>query len=485
MARPWDRLPPKDQARLQAALLHDLLTRYVYPFSPFYRRLFDQRGIKPGGIKRLRDLERVPMVSRWDFAATEEDRWRPFRAMLRPDERSLKRWAHRRTLRRVALEKLLRGDLAAERLLAEEFKPVHLHVPDRAGPVMGYTMRDLSALSQAGARSLVVMGADRSDVLVSTLPYGPTLPFWHVHYAAQGGGLASLHLGAGESVRPARAAHWMHRAAASILASQPGYAEGLLRGAPPETFARLRVLALWGQGGMQGARERFTARLRAGGAPDAYVVSMLGIPEARVAWAECPPPANRPEASHGYHTYPDLEYLQVIDPSSGKVQDEERGGELVYTSLDWRGSVLIRYRTGVMAKRGITTKPCPGCGRTVPRILPELSFTDWLVRTVGSQGEVRVDLAEVLPVLWEARGVPLWQIEVARGAGPDRTDLVTAYLGGASERDVPTIETALRPFGVRARSVPLQDLGRRMGMGTERLEERVVIRHEPSAPPPP
>ncbi|HEX6207711.1 MAG TPA: hypothetical protein VF058_05055 [Actinomycetota bacterium] len=482
MARPWDRLSPRDQARLQSHLLRELLTRYVYPFSPFYRRLLDQRGIKPGDVKRLRDIERLPMVSRWDFAATEEDGWRPFRAMLRPDERSLKRWAHRRTLRRIATEKLLRGDLAAERVLAEEFKPIHLHLPERAGPVMGYTMRDLSGLSQAGARSLAVMGADRSDVLVSTLPSGPTLPFWHVHYAAQGAGVAALHLGAGESVRPARAAHWMHRAGATVLVSQPGYAEGLLRGAPPETFERLRVLALWSQGGMQGARERFTSRLRAGGAPDAYVVSLLGIPEARVAWAECPPSADRPGVSHGFHTYPDLEYLEVVDPSTGKLQDEERGGEIVYTSLDWRGSALLRYRTGVVARRGITTKPCPGCGRTVPRILPEISYTDWLVRTTGSQGEVRLDLAEVLPVLWEARGVPLWQVEIARGAGPGRADLVTAYLGGAGERDAEQVERALGPFGVRSRPVPLQDLGRRMGMGTERPEERVVVRS--SAPPP-
>lgn len=444
MARPWDRLSPRERARLQGHLLRELLTRSVYPFSPFYRRLLDQRGIDPSSIRRLSDLQRLPMVSRWDFAATEEDAWRPFRAMLRPDEGS-----------------------------PEEFKPVHLHLPERAGPMIGYTMRDLSGLSRAGARSLAVMGADRSDVLVSTLPWGPALPFWHVHHAAQGGGLTALHLGAGETVRPAVAAHWMHRTGATVLVSQPGYAEGLLRGAPPETFERLRVLALWGHG-VEGARERFVARLRAAGASEAYVVSMLGIPEARVAWAECPPPAEG--ASHGYHTYPDLEYLEVVDPATGKLQDEQRGGELVYTSLDWRGSVLLRYRTGVVARRGITTSPCPGCGRTVPRILPEISSTDWLVRTRGPEGASRVDLAEALPSLWGARGVPLWQVEVVRGAGPDRRDLVTAYLGGPAARDAEEVERALRPFGMRTRAVPLRELGRRMGMGTERSEERVVVR---------
>ena len=41
-------------------------------------------------------------------------------------------------------------------------------------------------------------------------------------------------------VRPAQAALWMERLGASILVSQPGYAEGLLRGAPPATLSTLR-----------------------------------------------------------------------------------------------------------------------------------------------------------------------------------------------------------------------------------------------------
>ena len=475
MPRPWDRLSPRDQVRLQESLLRSLVRDYLYPFSPFYRRLFDEQGIKPKSIRRLQDLEALPIVQRTDFEPTAADAWRPFRAMLRPDEESLSRWAHRDVLRRVARERLFHGDLAAERLLAEEFKPVHLHVPE-VGPVVGYTMRDLSGLSQAGARSLAVLGAGRTDVLVSALPYGPNLPFWHTHYAAQGSGMAAMHLGAGETVRPAQTAYWMAQTGTTVLVANPAYAEGLLRGAEPAAFARLRVLALWATGGMQGARERFTTRLRTSGAPDAMVSTLFGIPEARVAWAECPTPPGNPEASNGYHTYPDLEYLEVVDPATGQLVDEGQPGELIYTSLDWRGSVLLRYRTGVALRRGLVYDPCPGCGRTVPRILPDVSFLDWHARVVGSRGEVRVDLADVLPVLWGAPAVPLWQVEVLRGAGPGGTDLAYAHLGGALREDAEFLQKQLAPYGVRVRLVPLKELGRRMGLGTERPEQRVVIR---------
>ena len=483
MARAWDRLDPRDYVRIQEALLVDLVHRFLYPFSPFYRRLFEERGIRPRHIRRLRDIEKLPLVSAEDFEPSPQDAWRPFRALLRPDERSLKRSAHRSLLRRVALEKLLRGEESAERVLAEEFKPVHLHLLNEGGPVVGYTIRDLSALAQAGARAMAVMGLRRSDVVFSALPFGPDLPFWHLYYGALGAGMSAFHVGAGEVVRPAEVASWMERSRASVLFAQPGYAEGLLRGAPPASFARLRTLGLWAPSDMAGARERYTVRLRSAGATDARVSVLLGIPEVRAGWAECPAPGGDPGTSFGYHTYPDLELLEVVD-AEGNSLDENEPGELVYTSLDWRGSALLRYRTGIVARRGITWERCPGCRRTVPRIAPDLSRVAWRARVRGARGPVEIDVADVLPALWRATGVPLWQVEILRGAGPDRTDVVVANLGGALARDVDDLGRALGPLGVRCRAVPFAELRQRMGVGRERPESRVVVREGSAVPRP-
>jgi phenylacetate-coenzyme A ligase PaaK-like adenylate-forming protein len=484
VARPWDRLDPREYLRLQEALFRDVVRRFIYPFSPFYRRLFDDNGIKPRHIRGLGDLERIPFSSAKDFTSVPEDDWRPFRALLRPDEHSLKRSAHRRLLRQVAREKLMRGDDAAERLVAEEFKPVHLHLPDGDGPLAGYTMRDLSALAQAGARAMAVAGARRSDVMVSTMPLGPSLPFWHGYYAGIGSGMSSVHLGGGEVVRPAETALWMERLGATVLLAQPGYAEGLLRGAPPSTLASLRLLLLWAPTEMQGARERYLLRLRTGGASEATIATLLGIPEARVAWAECPVAPDRPEVSFGYHTYPDLELLEVVD-ELGRAVDEGQPGELVYTSLDWRGSALLRYRTGIVARRGITWDRCPGCRRTVPRIAGDLSRVEWRIRVVGPRGEVTVDLADVIPILWRATGVALWQLDVAKGAGPNGTDLATAWLGGALQQDAVELQKKLVAYGVRCRLLPFAEFAKRLGVGRERSEVRVRVREAAAAPRPP
>lgn len=474
MPRPWDRLDAREYVRLQESLLVEAVRRFIYPFSPFYRRLFDEHGLKPAHIRRLRDIERIPITSSRDFERVPDDDWRPFRALLRPEDRSLRRWGQRSLLRRLAKEKLLRGDDAAERVLAEEFKPVHLHVP-QGGPLVGYTIRDLSAMAQAGARAMAVLGTRRSDAVVSTVPFGPDLAFWQTYYAALGAGMAAFHLGGGEAVRPSQAAQWMERLGVNVLLAQPAYAEGLLRGAPPATFASLRLLALWAPTAMQGARERFTVRLRAGGATEAAVATLLASREARVAWAECPPPPGQPESSTGYHTYPDLELLEVVD-EEGRSLGENEPGEILYTSLDWRGSALLRYRTGIVARRGITWDRCPTCARTVPRILPDVSRVEWQARVVGSNGEVMVDVSDVLPTLWRASNVPLWQLEIVRGGGPDGTDAINAHLGGVVEAEAEELQRSLAPYGVRCRLVSFQDLSRRMGVGLERPEVRVRVR---------
>ena len=475
MARMWDRLDPRTTVRMQEMLLRSMVRGFLYPFSPFYRALFDEHGIKPKKIKGIGDLEQIPTVSAKDFDSVPEDQWRPFRALLRPDEHSLKRSAHRRLLRQVAREKLFHGDEAAERLLAEEFKPLHMHLPDGSGPLSGYTIRDLSCLAQGAARALAVAGAKRSDVMVSTLPYGPHLPFWHGYYGAIGAGLSALHVGGGAVVRPAQAAQWMQRVSATVLLSQPGYAEGLLRGAPPSTLAKLRLLLLWAPTEMQGARERYNVRLRTGGASEARVSTLLGIPEARVAWAECPVSPDQPEVSFGYHTSPDLELLEIVD-EQGRTLGEGEPGELVYTSLDWRGSALLRFRTGVVARRGITWEPCPGCRRTVPRIEADLSRVEWRTRILGARGNVMVDIADVIPVLWRATGIALWQLDVLKGAGEKGTDIATAYLAGALPRDAEALRVSLEPYGVRTRVVDFAQFARRLGVGLERPEVRVRVR---------
>ena len=93
-----------------------------------------------------------------------------------------------------------------------------------------------------------------------------------------------------------------------------------------------------------------------------------GFTEAKLAWSECP--FNEDAGSAGYHIHPDLALVEIVDPETGEPRGEGEPGEIVFTPLDARGSVVLRYRTGDCIDGGLdATSPCPFCGRVVPRLV--------------------------------------------------------------------------------------------------------------------
>ena len=85
--------------------------------------------------------------------------------------------------------------------------------------------------------------------------------------------------------------------------------------------------------------------------------------------------------------------------------------DLVYTGWTGHGTCVLRYRTGDLCIGGVTTKPCPHCGRTVPRIASEL-------RRVSEQHALHltkvkgtlVDLSAMGSVLMQMPSVEEWQV---------------------------------------------------------------------------
>ena len=65
----------KDLREIQNNRLHDFINKQVYPFSTFYRNIFDQNKINPRQIKKVADLKRLPFTSKIDFIdATKKDK---------------------------------------------------------------------------------------------------------------------------------------------------------------------------------------------------------------------------------------------------------------------------------------------------------------------------------------------------------------------------------------------------------------------------
>jgi hypothetical protein len=155
----------------------------------------------------------------------------------------------------------------------------------------------------------------------------------------------------------------------------------------------------------------------------------------RLLWGECRESAGRT----GLHTYPDLELVQVVDPETGEAA-AGRASELVVTQLGFRGTALLRWRTGDVVQ-GIEEGACPSCGRTVPRVTGLRPAV--LVPALDLRGGARpVDVRGVSAALVGRADVVDWRVVLGRSARDD-ADEVLVHVVPADSADPAEVAVAV------------------------------------------
>jgi hypothetical protein len=197
------------------------------------------------------------------------------------------------------------------------------------------------------------------------------------------------------------------------------------------------------------------------GATGAVVVAVHVASGHRLAWAECREGAERGTPT-GYHTYPDLEIVETVDPETGADPQQDAPAELAVTQLGMRGSALLRWRTADLVAAPVRDDPCPACGRQVPRIAPDLRRAALVRRATTATGERPLDLRAVTATLAADRDVGDFRVALDGGRlaigylpGPDadadelRVDLADRTAGAAGVE--PATLVAMAPDAAPAR----------------------------------
>jgi phenylacetate-coenzyme A ligase PaaK-like adenylate-forming protein len=251
---------------------------------------------------------------------------------------------------------------------------------------------------------------------------------------------------------------------------------------------KLSKIVLGGEKAPSGMRRRLRALARELGAENVDVLPTYGFTEAKMAWTQCA--CAEPTESSGYHLSPDLGIIEVIDPKTGRQVADGEPGEVVWTPLEARGSVVLRYRTGDIVSGGIVYGECPHCGRNMPRLMGEISRTSEIreMRLEKLKGTL-VDFNRLEHVLDDCEEVATWQLEI-RKTHDDPLELDELILhaqkaDGTSEEVVRAIldehfaaETETHPNRILFHSG--EELRRMQGVGTLLKEQRVVD-HRPHA----
>ncbi len=476
----WDHLPVEEQRKIQNEKLHRYLTEVVGPFSPYYRKLFAEHGVDPAGIKTVGDLRHIPFTSKADLLSTPEqpEKFREF--VITPDISVLK---HRP---RIITEAIFRGKRAVERRFEREYRPIFLTATTgRTSDPLSfvYTDYDMRNLREAGARLIQTFGSTTKTRGVNMFPYAPHLAFWQVVFAALEFGLLLVSTGGGKVMGTEGNISVIDKLKPDALIGIPTFVYHVIRQAHEQgrRWPQVKHVILGGEKSPQGMRRKIVALLQDMGAGEVRVCSTYGFTEARMAWGECPPP---PGQWSGYHLFTDLGVFEVIDPKTGAVKGEGQPGELVYTPLDARGTVVVRYRTGDYVDGGITWEPCPHCGRTVPRIVGSIgrqSSTKEL--QLGKIKGTLVNFDILQHILDDTPEVGEWQIEICKANNDpldvDELILHMALADGAELESVKQkvrsrFQTEVELTPNRIEIHPLDEMLQRIKLETSLKELRVL-----------
>ena len=354
-------LPREAIEALQLERLRNLAEQ-VYGAVPFYREKFSESGCKPGDIRSLSDLSRLPFTTKNDLRDTY-----PFGLFATPMERVVRIHASSGTTG----------------------KPV----------VAGYTRRDLESWAELMARTFSCGGTTTKDVVQNAFGYGLFTGGLGAHCGAEKIGATLVPMSGGNSKRQIML---MKDFGATVLACTPSYALNLSEVMAEEgvdlSMIKLRLGFFGAEPWSESMRLEIEKKLNIN-AIDIYGLTEVMGPGVA---SECI------EMKSGLHIFEDHFIAEIIDPKTGKVLPYGEKGELVFTTITKEAFPLIRYRTRDISR--LITQPC-SCGRTHIRMERISGRTDDMLIIRG----VNVFPSQIETVLMAVEGVePHYQLIVSR-----------------------------------------------------------------------
>jgi phenylacetate-CoA ligase len=357
----FETLPREAMEALQVKRLREQVDR-VYATVPFYRAKLSEAGFKPGDIRRLSDLAKLPFTSKNDLRDTY-----PFGMFAVPMERVVRIHASSGTTG----------------------KPV----------VVGYTRRDIDTWSELMARTLCCGGATSGDVVHNSYGYGLFTGGLGAHYGAEKIGATVIPMSGGNTKRQILI---MQDFGSTILMCTPSYALNMAEvmaeeGIGPDKL-RLKCGLFGAEPWTESMRKEIEKKLKIS-ALDIYGLSEVIGPGVS---SECI------EEKHGLHISEDHFLPEIINPETGNAMPYGETGELVFTTVTKEAFPVIRYRTRDISR--LIPTPC-SCGRTLVRMERISGRTDDMLIIRG----VNVFPSQIEAVLMDVEGVePHYQLIVSR-----------------------------------------------------------------------
>ena len=312
-------LSRKEIEEIQLERLKETVNR-VYNNVPAYRKKMDDAKVKPEDIVTLKDLSKLPFVTKQDM----RDNY-PFGLFA------------------VSKEKLVR---------------IHASSGTTGKPtVVGYTKNDLDVWTECVSRLACMGGATEKDVAQICFGYGMFTGALGLHYGLENIGATVIPSSTGNSEKQIM---YMKDFGTSLLVSTPSYALRLAEVAssigvnPKEIGIKIALL------GSEMLTDAMREEVHKLWGDDMLVTTNYGMSELMG-----PGVSGECKFMDGLHINEDMFIPEIINSETGEVLPEGEKGELVITCIKKEGIPLIRYRTKDITR--LNYAPCK-CGRTFCRM---------------------------------------------------------------------------------------------------------------------
>ena len=344
------------------ALREDRLRRTlkaVVAAHPFYRARFRELGIAVEDIRTLDDLEKLPLTHKSDYIADPE------RFRLRPDD--------------------LPADSAVEERVLWDMAYTTGTTSGRPSPFYN-TAHDAYGIWDQARRCNEAEGLRAGDRIANLYPLAdfPTGAFLSVIRSAMIGGMPVVHGLTGAAHSEFKVRNSLAEALDIVLGLKPTVLWGVpsfIRRFLDEAQRRgsdlstVRLVLTSGEPVPAALRAEFKQQLAKMGARDIGIRARYAFTEMQGGLVQCADEAD------GQNVCPDLYFLEVVDPETGRRLPDGESGMLAITHLHRRGTVQLRYLVGDIVT--LSHEPCPHCGRIGERVVRTPRRTGNLVKCRG------------------------------------------------------------------------------------------------------
>ena len=370
---PWnaeETLSRQELSKLQSERLQKVCER-VYARVPFYKKKFDEKGVKPTDIKNIQDIAKLPFTKKADL----RDNY-PYGLFAEP------------------LENIVR---------------IHASSGTTGKPtVVAYNRNDINLWADVMARTFTCAGVTNKDVVQNAYGYGFSPAVWARITARSGWAPSVIPISGGNTQKQILLLQDFGSTAISCTPSFALYIYDVICEMKINLDTiKLKVGLFGAEPWTEEMRREVQERLRIK-AIDIYGLSEIIGPGVS---SECI------EAQDGLHMNEDHFYPEIINPETGEQLPYGQEGELVITSMSREAMPLIRYRTGDITS--LNPEKCK-CGRTLVRMRRVRGRADDMLIIRG----VNVFPSQVESVLLRSEEVaPHYIIEVNRRGRMDEMNV--------------------------------------------------------------